>query len=126
MEIFQFSKVRCVKKAMAVALLLSLTACGGAGGGGTVPEVINVLGITWSAPLLREDGSTLDLADVAEYRIYYGTEPGDYQNQIDIDGNSTLEGKVSGLKSGKYYVVVTAVDTDGRESLYSSEVEVTL
>ena len=127
MEIFQLSSMMRNKRAMVAALFLSLVSCGGGGDGGSgAPAVVNVLGITWSAPLFREDGSPLNLADVAQYRIYYGTAPGDYQNHLDIDGNSTLQGQVSGLASGKYYAVVTTVDSDGRESLYSSEVEVDL
>jgi len=82
------------------------------------------LKVSWNAPLKREDSSTLDLTEIAEYRVYYGAKTGDYKHVIVVDGSSTLQVEQSGVPVGKYYVAVTAVDRDGRESKYSQEITV--
>ncbi len=82
------------------------------------------LKVSWNAPLKREDNSTLALAEIAEYRVYYGSSKRDYKHVIVIDGNSTLQVEQSGVPAGKYYIAVTAVDRDGRESGYSQEITV--
>lgn len=85
-----------------------------------------VFKVAWNAPLHREDGSNLRLAEIAEYRVYYGSKKGNYKNVIVVDGNSTLEAEDSGVPSGRYYVAVTTVDSEGRESAYSKEITVTV
>jgi fibronectin type 3 domain-containing protein len=90
--------------------------------GGTVPVVIP-LALNWIVASQREDGSELSLSDISSARIYYGSETKDYQKSIQIDYpiSNLLLSEIS-LASGTYYFVITTVDTDGRESLYSSEV----
>jgi hypothetical protein len=58
--------------------------------------------------------------DLAGYKIYYGTHSLTYNQTIDV-GNTT-QYKLENLLEGQtYYVVVTAYDTSGNESLPSSE-----
>ena len=97
-------------------LSLFLSAC--SGGGGDATE-----GLSWSVPTEREDGSALAISDIASYRIYYGLETGIYTGNIDID-HTTTQAQLSSLPSDKYFVVITTIDTDGRESVFSSEVEI--
>lgn len=85
-----------------------------------------VFKVAWNAPLQREDGSNLALSEIAEYRVYYGSKKGNYKNVIVVDGNSTLETENSGVPRGRYYVAVTTVDSEGRESAYSKEITVTV
>ena len=60
-------------------------------------------------------------ADIAGYRIYYGTTSGRYAQMSDV-GNA-VQADVSNLSVGNtYYFVVTAYNTSGDESLPSSEV----
>ena len=84
------------------------------------------LKVSWSAPLKREDDSTLNLIEIAEYRVYYGVKTGNYNNVIVVDGNSTFEAEDSNVIEGTYYVAVTVVDSDGLESGYSQEIIVTI
>lgn len=84
------------------------------------------LKVSWNAPLEREDDTDLSLSDIAEYRVYYGNETGNYDNVIIVDGNSTFEAEDSDVSKGTYYVVVTAIDSDGLESGYSQEIVVTV
>ncbi|MFZ5573116.1 MAG: Ig-like domain-containing protein [Thermodesulfobacteriota bacterium] len=64
-------------------------------------------------------------SDLREYRVYYGTSSGQYQPYIPA-GKATSY-TVANLQSGtKYYFAVTAVDTAGNESIYSTEVTSTI
>ena len=59
--------------------------------------------------------------DVAGYRVYYGTCPHEYLQALDVGNVTSVE--VSGLTAGmRYYFAVTAYDSSGNESLFSSEV----
>lgn len=95
-----------------------LTAC--SGGGGSVGSA----SIEWLAPSARANGDPLALAEIAGYRIYYGSVAGLYPDVVDIN-DSTAEGaELDGVPTGTYFVVVTTVDTEGRESDYSAELEI--
>ena len=80
--------------------------------------------IRWIAPAQREDNSPIAMAEIAGYRIYYGTMPGDYQDQIEINDayDNDAAAEDFGVSPGTYYAVITTVDTDGRESAFSEEV----
>jgi len=58
-------------------------------------------------------------ADLAGYKLHYGTAPGSYGTTIDV-GNQTST-TVSGLSAGTYYFALTAYDTSMNESGYSAE-----
>ena len=128
MAFLHFIKSTFLKYILALAVVFALTACSSGGDSDSTGgnSVINLLGLSWTAPSEREDNSALSLSEIASYHIYYGTEAGDYQNQIDVNDSSSTQAQVEGLASGTYYAVVTTVDTDGRESLYSPEVVITL
>ena len=107
---------------MATLLLvmsLFLIGCGdvasveGIGTGGS-----NSLMLSWTAPTTNEDGSTLD--DLAGYKLYYGTQPGEYSEVITVGDFTTSE--IGGLGSGTYYLTVTAYDIYGNESTFSNEI----
>ncbi len=74
--------------------------------------------ISWTAPTTNTNGSAL--TDLAGYKVYYGTASGSYTKSIDA-GNSTAY-TVSNLAEGyTYYFAVTAYNTSGGESSYSTE-----
>ena len=74
---------------------------------------------TWTNPTAREDGTPLQPGEIAGYRIYWGQD-GDYQNTIIVEGMRTAH--IEALPVGTHTAVITVVDSDGRESLYSNEV----
>ncbi|NOQ88882.1 MAG: hypothetical protein GQ550_08150 [Gammaproteobacteria bacterium] len=109
---------------LALILVLPLADC--TGGDGGLASGSGVVNLSWVAPSEREDGTALALSEIAGFRIYYGTVSGDYQNHLDVNDSSAVQAQVAGVPSGTYYVVLTTVDADGRESSYSNELVVTL
>lgn len=122
------------KNILFLILVSSLTACSGGDGGlssdvesSSEGEPSSGVELRWTAPEQREDGAALGLSAIAGYRIYYGVEPGAYSNQIDINDHTVTEYQWSGVLSGNYFVVMTTVDTVGRESAKSApEIEINL
>ncbi|HFD79524.1 MAG TPA: hypothetical protein ENK05_03880 [Gammaproteobacteria bacterium] len=89
----------------------------------TVNSVLPATGsvtLKWNAPVMRSDGTPLTMAEIAGYTVYYGTEPGNYTESVDINDAYTTSITISDLPLGTYYFVLTTRDTDGRESSYSS------
>ena len=74
--------------------------------------------LTWTAPTQNAYGSVL--TDLAGYKIYYGTTPGNYTNQVRIDNPSVTTYLIENLLPNTYYVVATALNSLGVESRYSS------
>ena len=81
--------------------------------------------LSWVAPAEREDNSALSLSAIAGYKVYYGTTQGQYSNSVAINDGTAVAYTFTGLPAGNYYFVVTTIDTDGRESQYSSVVSLT-
>ncbi len=107
--------------------------CSVANNTGTIPSA-NVTNVTvaceaalgWDAPISDIDGSII--ADVAGYRLYYGTASGMYSGSIDV-GNSTrlaMAALSATLPPGTYYAAVAAYDAAGVESPLSNEITVTI
>jgi hypothetical protein len=100
--------------ALALAAVLLVTITGDAG----------ILDASWTAPTTNVDGSPL--ADLASYRVYYGSSnppcPGASFVQVASSTtspgpNQTVTVRLTGLTTGAlYYVSVTAVDAQGNES----------
>ena len=122
LRIYKFSRSSYL---LAIILIFPLVSCSGGDGGagaGSSPSPSPTL--SWVAPSERDDGSALSLSEIAGFRIYYGTEPGNYSGTISIDDHSATQAVFAGVPSGTYFTVLTTVDADGRESLYSREVVV--
>ena len=79
----------------------------------------NSLMLSWSAPTTNEDGSTLN--DLAGYKLYYGTQPGQYSQVITVGNYTSAE--IGDLGFGTYYLTVTAYDIYGNESGFSNEID---
>lgn len=74
--------------------------------------------LNWNAPTQNEDGSAL--TDLAGYKIYWGTTPGNYPDFVTIDGANETTYVVENLPFGTYEFVATSFNTSGVESDYSS------
>ena len=112
----------------AIFITAQLTACsteenfdGPGAGAATATGTISIASLTWAAPSEREDNTPISMSEIAGYRIYYGTTQGDYQYEIEINDAYNDVADI-GLLQGTYYAVITTVDVDGRESVFSEEV----
>ncbi len=74
--------------------------------------------LTWAAPVKNADGSPLK--DLIGYKVYWGTKQGHYTNSFRIDNLLATSYTVSGLTSGTWHFVVTAINVAEQESRYSN------
>lgn len=74
--------------------------------------------LSWTPPTQNSDNSPLN--DLAAYKIYYGTEPDSYTNQIRIDNPGISSYVVENLVPDTYYFVATAVNSADVESGFSN------
>lgn len=80
--------------------------------------------LSWMAPTHNEDGSPL--TDLAGYRIRYGGTSGSYPNMISVNTAGVARYVVDNLAPGKYYFVLSSVNSRGVESRYSNEAVINL
>lgn len=76
--------------------------------------------VSWEPPTENTDSSNLN--DLAGFKIYYGTFPGEYDETITINNAGMTSFLVENLASADWFFVVTAFNTSGVESAYSKEV----
>jgi hypothetical protein len=74
--------------------------------------------LSWTAPTENTDGSTL--ANLAGYRIRYGTNASALTQTIVINNASVTTFVVEDLAPATWYFAVTAVNSTGSESAYSN------
>ncbi len=117
--------------------MLAIAGCGGGGGGGSAagaaissipdnpppPSQTSSVTLTWDAPTTNSDGSPL--TDLDRYKIYYGLGSGNYTLTATIDKQYT-NATISSLTAGTWCFGITAFDTSGNESSYSSEECITI
>ena len=75
--------------------------------------------LSWNPPTQNEDGSPL--TDLAGYRIYYGTTSGEYDEEIAVDSAGQTSYVIDNLAPGRYFLVMTSVNSRGMESKYTPE-----
>ena len=112
------------------AFLFFLGGCAQGGGGGSsdsgdsdssiLPRGDGTALISWTPPTQNTDGSAL--TDLAGYRIRYGTSPGNYSATITLNGSGLTSYLVENLGVSDWYFAMTAFNSSGIDSSYSSEV----
>ena len=80
--------------------------------------------LSWTPPTQNSDGSSL--SNLAGYRIRYGTSPGNYSETITINNAGLSSYLVENLGSASWYFVMTSFNSDGVESVFSTEVSKTI
>ena len=81
--------------------------------------------ITGATPTEREDNTPLGLSEIAGFKVYCGAEIGDYSEPETYYPGATLPDTtwiINDLTPGTHYCVITTIDIDDRESLYSEYV----
>jgi len=83
-------------------------------------DALGSVTLEWMPPQSNTDGSTA--SDLAGYVIYWGTEPGRYDQQVRISNVGLTAYVVDSLPPAAYYFSATAFNSAGIESDYSNEV----
>lgn len=78
-----------------------------------------VVTLNWQAPTENTDGTPL--TDLAGYRIYYGVDPADLSNVIDVSNPGLTTYVVEGLTPDIWYFASTALNSRGMESDLSGQ-----
>lgn len=80
--------------------------------------------LAWTPPTRNEDGTPL--TDLAGYRIYYGTAPGEYSEVIELNSPGVTSYVIGNLSPGTYYLAMTSVNSVDLESRHTPEISFTL
>ncbi len=74
--------------------------------------------LTWDAPMQRENGDSLRIGAIDNYRVSWGQDPQEMGNTKDISCESCAEMEyvIEDLDEGEWYFTVQTVDTDGNVS----------
>lgn len=80
--------------------------------------------LEWSAPLTREDGSSLADGEIRGYQLYYRMRHQEEFQTLFVESDSGTRLLLEGFDPGAYEFSITTVDTDGLESRRSDPVAV--
>lgn len=81
----------------------------------TVTPVTNgAATLSWQPPTQNTDGTPL--TDLAGFKIYWGTAPGEYPHSLTVENPGITAYVVENLVPATYYFVATALNTGGAES----------
>ena len=86
----------------------------------SAPEGTGTASLSWAAPTTNTDASPLSLSDLLGYRVYVGDSPGTLTLATTINDASITTYEFTKLPVSTYYFAVTAVNTDGIESTFST------
>lgn len=79
----------------------------------------NIAKLSWTPPTTNVDGTPLN--DLAGYKVFYGTSPGVYTNELTINDPSATSFTVGNLAPGTWYFAMKAFDSAGNLSAPSGE-----
>ena len=74
--------------------------------------------MTWNPPTQNTDGSPL--TNLTGYRVYWGTQQGDYPNSVIVNNAGLSSYVVDQLTPATWYFTVTALNAGGFESAFSN------
>lgn len=88
------------------------------------PAPTRTVTLGWTAPSANTDGSAL--TDLAGYKVFYGTGPGQYVASVTVPGGAINSAVMAGLTPGTWYFAIKSVNSAGVESDFSGEVSAVL
>jgi len=80
--------------------------------------------LSWLPPTTNTDGSPL--TNLAGYKIYWGTAPGNYSSSATVMNAGLTAYVVTNLTPNTYYFAVKAVNSTGTESVFSNPASKTI
>lgn len=84
---------------------------------------LSALRLTWDIPNEREDGSLLDVSEIASYQIEYGYDSTRLDRRVTVSGGNSVSYTLSNLSSGRLYLRIATTDTDGLTGQFSGLIE---
>jgi hypothetical protein len=88
------------------------------------PAVTGNAALSWKAPVEDENGEPL--ADLAGYRVLYGTSPTSMTQKLEVPSAAMTAVSIEDLSSGTYYFAIKAYTKSGVESSISEVVYKTI
>lgn len=132
MDISYNINTNLLRVSLIFGISLLVSACGSEDSGRVITELdpsspnLAFSGLVWEAPSRREDNTQLGENDIESYRVYYGELSRNYTEYVEISSKDEPQFDTSELQSGLYYIVVVTVDSEGRESQYTEELELSI
>jgi len=80
--------------------------------------------LSWQPPTTNTNGSAL--TNLAGYKVYWGTSPGNYSGSTTVMNPGLTSYVVGGLTPNTYYFAVTALNGSGTESTFSNSANKTV
>jgi len=120
-----------LNKTIHLLIVVLLSACLGAcsGGGGKTKSlsktIFSVL-LNWDTPLLREDGSNLELYEIDGYVVAYGTDAQNLNTTVSIVGAGETNFLVENLSVNTYYFAIATVGSNGVRGAFSNSIKQTV
>jgi hypothetical protein len=75
--------------------------------------------LTWTAPTLNADGTTI--TELTGYKIHYGTDSTNLSRSVTISSATTTAAEITGLTTGlTYYFAISSITTSGGEGAPSN------
>lgn len=88
-----------------------------------VEDVVYTAQLNWSIPDKRQDGTMLELSDIAGYVVAYGTSPDELSSQFLVDGAQSTQYPFENLDPSKtYYFKIATVDINNIQGEFSDVV----
>ncbi|MBW7470775.1 hypothetical protein QQF73_04900 [Marinobacter sp. M216] len=78
--------------------------------------------LSWTAPLIRENGESLSMGEIAGFEVVYGKAADALDHSIAIGDASVDQLLVDNLTEGTWYFAMRTLDTDGNRSTLSEMV----
>jgi len=89
----------------------------------SVNEVLASVELSWDIPVLREDGSDLEIYEINGYVIKYGTSSNNLDSFVNVNGAGDTSALIEELSSGTYYFSIATIDDNGIQGAYSAQLE---
>jgi hypothetical protein len=107
---------------------ITITVSDGTASASLGPFTLNVVAtasgsatLSWTAPTTNTDGSALAMTDIGGFKLFWGTESGNYSDSVTLTGTGTMTYVVTNLTPATWYFTAKVFNTSNVESASSAE-----